>query len=121
MLTALFVIGLGYTAFGLATSELLYFGSALFIGLGYGMASPSFQTMIINMGTNDQRGTANSTFFSFYDLGIGIGMVISGFLATVLPAIGNLFVLCGVLSFVALFYYYFVTAKVYARKKLAVM
>ena len=91
MLTALFTIGVGYTAFGLAHSEPLYFGSALFIGLGYGMASPSFQTMIINIGTNDQRGTANSTFFSFYDLGIGIGMVSSGFLATIFPSFGNLF------------------------------
>lgn len=117
MLTSLFIIGLGYTAFGLATSEILYFGSAIFIGLGYGMASPSFQTMIINMGSNEQRGTANSTFFSFYDLGIGIGMVASGFLATTLPAIGNLFVLCGALSFVGLIYYYFVSAKVYAQKK----
>lgn len=118
MLTALFVIGLGYTAFGLATSELLYFGSALFIGLGYGMASPSFQTMTINMGSNDQRGTANSTFFSFYDLGIGIGMVSSGFLATILPSFGHLFVICGILAFLALVYFYFISKQVYHRKKL---
>lgn len=118
MLTALFVIGSGYTAFGLATSELLYFGSALFIGLGYGMASPSFQTMIINMGSNDQRGTANSTFFSFYDLGIGIGMVSSGFLATILPSFGHLFVICGLLAFLALVYFYFISKQVYHRKKL---
>ena len=118
MLASLLIIGLGYTAFGLATSEMLYFGSAIFIGLGYGMASPSFQTMIINVGTNDQRGTANSTFFTFYDLGIGIGMVISGFLATVLPSFGNLFVIGGVLAFVGLLYYYFVSKKVYASKKI---
>lgn len=118
MLASLLIIGLGYTAFGLATSEMLYFGSAIFIGLGYGMASPSFQTMIINVGTNDQRGTANSTFFTFYDLGIGIGMVISGFLATVLPSFGNLFVIGGILAFVGLLYYYFVSKKVYAAKKI---
>jgi len=118
MMASLFIIGFGYTAFGLASSETLYFGSAIFIGLGYGMASPSFQTMIINLGTNDQRGTANSTFFSFYDLGIGIGMVISGFLATIFSSFGDLFVLSGILSFVGLVYYYFVSRKVYDRKKL---
>lgn len=117
MLTSLFIITLGYTAFGLATSELLYFGSALFIGLGYGMASPSFQTMIINVSTNDQRGTANSTFFSFYDLGIGIGMVLSGFLATTFSSFGHLFLLSGLLAFIGLIYFYFVSRKVYQRKK----
>lgn len=118
MITALLVIAAGYTSFGLATTELFYFGSALFIGMGYGMASPSFQTMIVNMATNDQRGTANSTFFSFYDLGIGIGMVASGLLVGVLASIGQLFVICGILAFLAVLYFYFVSKKVYENKKI---
>ena len=38
-----------------------YYGSALLIGLGNGHMWPAFQNMTINVATNSQRGTANST------------------------------------------------------------
>lgn len=118
MIFSLAVIAGSFTVFGLADSPAVYFGSAVFIGLGYGIASPSFQTMIINTASNDQRGTANSTFFSFYDLGIGIGMILSGFLAAIFPSFGDLFVLCGILVFIGLMYFYFVSRNSYQQSKL---
>ena len=117
MMSSLAIIALGYLSFGLATTPIFYFGSAVLIGLGYGIASPSFQTMMINMGNSSQRGTANSTFFSFYDLGIGLGMVVSGFLATIFSGFGDLFVLSGILAILGLIYYYFVSKLTYINKK----
>ncbi|MBR5820738.1 MAG: MFS transporter, partial [Alistipes sp.] len=54
---------------------------ALVIGLGNGHLFPAFQTMFLNLGTNDQRGTANSTFLVSWDIGIGIGIIVGGSIA----------------------------------------
>ena len=37
--------------------------------------------MMIQMGTNNQRGTANSTLLVSWDLGIGIGVLAGGLMA----------------------------------------
>ena len=37
--------------------------------------------MFLNLATNDQRGTANSTFLVSWDIGIGIGMILGGSVA----------------------------------------
>lgn len=58
-----------------------YFAAALFLGMGYGMIFPAVQTLIVNMGSHHQRGTANSTFFTAFDLGVGAGMLGGGLLA----------------------------------------
>ncbi|MBQ6917666.1 MAG: MFS transporter, partial [Prevotella sp.] len=48
-----------------------YYGSALLIGLGNGHMWPAFQNMTINVATNKQRGTANSTILISWDIGMG--------------------------------------------------
>ena len=37
--------------------------------------------MIIAMASNDQRGTANSTLLVSWDVGMGLGVLVGGFLA----------------------------------------
>ncbi len=58
-----------------------YFAAALTLGFGYGMNFPALQTMIVNQGTHHQRGTANSTYFTAFDLGVGAGMLMGGRIA----------------------------------------
>ncbi len=55
--------------------------SALLIGIGFGMLLPSLQNIYINMVPANQRGTANSTYLTGFDLGIGIGMLARGSIA----------------------------------------
>ena len=55
-----------------------YYTLAVFIGLGFGMLTPAFQTMTVNMAPHSKRGTANSTFFTSLDLGVGGGMLLGG-------------------------------------------
>lgn len=52
--------------------------SALALGVGSGMMFPAFNTMFVNLGRNDQRGTATSTYLTSWDVGIGIGLVLGG-------------------------------------------
>lgn len=71
----------GYLLFAAVHNEWSYYGSALIIGLGNGHMFPAYQTMFINLASNAQRGTANSTMLVSWDIGVGLGMLVGGALA----------------------------------------
>lgn len=70
----------GYTLFALALGEWSFYLSALFVGLGNGQMYPAFLNMFIKVARHDQRGTANSSILISWDLGMGIGILLGGFL-----------------------------------------
>lgn len=72
------ILFVGYLIFTLVTSPLGYYSSAVIIGLGQGMFLPACQTMFINLAPNNQRGTANSTYLTSWDIGAGIGITVGG-------------------------------------------
>jgi len=55
-----------------------YYLSALLIGLGNGHMWPAFQNMIIGIAHHNERGTANSTLLTSWDLGVGVGILLGG-------------------------------------------
>ena len=71
----------GYTIFVALPNSWGYYGAAVLIGLGNGHLWPAYQNMFINLATNAQRGTANSTLLVAWDVGIGVGVVIGGVVA----------------------------------------
>ena len=71
----------GYTLFILIPTWWGYYGSALLIGLGNGHMWPAFQNMTINVASNNQRGTANSTILISWDIGMGLGILVGGVIA----------------------------------------
>ena len=72
---------IGYTLFILVPTWWGYYGSALLIGLGNGHMWPAFQNMTINVASNNQRGTANSTILISWDIGMGLGILVGGVIA----------------------------------------
>ena len=72
---------LGYLIFVGVRNEWGYYGAAVMLGLGYGCICPAYQTMFINLAPNNQRGTANSTYLTAWDLGVGLGVLIGGQIA----------------------------------------
>lgn len=70
----------GFTLFAAIEQEWAYYLSALLIGLGNGHMYPAFLNMFIKMARNDQRGTANASILTSWDVGMGLGIVIGGFL-----------------------------------------
>lgn len=67
--------------YDLAWGYALYFAAAFFIGFGYGTLFPAYNTLFINLAPNCRRATANATYLTGWDVGIGIGMFFGGFLA----------------------------------------
>lgn len=68
-----------FTVLGLGHSPVTYYCCAMLLGLGYGYVAPAFQTMFVNLAQHNRRGTANSTYFTAWDFGIGIGIATGGY------------------------------------------
>lgn len=70
----------GFTLFAAVKEDWAYYLSAVLIGLGNGHMFPAFLNMFIKMARNDQRGTANSSILTSWDVGMGLGIIAGGFL-----------------------------------------
>ncbi len=79
--SGLLISMVSYTIFVAIPNEIGYYGSAILLGLGNGHMWPAFQNMIINVADHNERGTANSTILTAWDLGSGIGIVMGGAVA----------------------------------------
>ena len=72
---------MGFTLFVAVPHPVAYYLSAALIGLGNGHLYPAFLNMFINVARHDQRGTANSSILTGWDLGFGIGCLLGGVVA----------------------------------------
>ncbi|MBC2728833.1 MFS transporter, partial [Desulfosporosinus sp.] len=61
----------------LPNSNILYTAAALY-GLGFGSIQPALQAWSIEKAPMNRKGMANATFFSSFDLGVGIGAMAFG-------------------------------------------
>ncbi|PLS15615.1 MFS transporter [Bacillus sp. M6-12] len=61
----------------LPNSTILYIAAVLY-GLGFGSLQPALQTWAIENAPLNRKGMANATFFSFFDLGVGVGAMFFG-------------------------------------------
>lgn len=71
----------GYTLFVALPNDIGYYGSALLIGLGNGQMYPAFLNMFVALAHPNERGTANSSILTAWDLGLGIGIMAGGVVA----------------------------------------
>jgi MFS family permease len=86
----IFIAMLGVTGEGLLSfvaghslnfGYILYFLSAFLLGYGFGTIFPAFNTLFINMAPHSRRATANATYLTGWDVGIGAGMLLGGALS----------------------------------------
>ena len=71
-----YVAGVGLTA-----GYITYFLTAFLFGYGYGTLFPAYNTQFINLAPNSRRATANATYLTGWDVGIGCGMLFGGYIA----------------------------------------
>ncbi|BCS85067.1 MFS transporter [Prevotella herbatica] len=69
---------IGYIMFVAWINPVGYYLSAFLIGLGNGHMYPAFLNMFISVAHHDERGTANSSILTSWDLGFGIGILLGG-------------------------------------------
>jgi len=64
----------------LPNTTVLLIAAAIY-GLGFGSVQPALQAWAVNQAADNRKGMANATFFSFFDLGVGIGAITFGLIA----------------------------------------
>lgn len=72
-----------YVAFVAIKTEAVFYTCALLFGYSYGLICPPVQAMFVNLAPNNRRGTASSTYFTSWDIGAGIGVVLGGIIADI--------------------------------------
>lgn len=77
--TSLIIIAMILLAW-LPNSYILYLAGILY-GLGFGTVQPALQAWSVKESPPHRRGMANATFFSFFDLGVGVGAICFGQIA----------------------------------------
>ncbi len=71
----------GFILFVAVPHPVAYYLSAVCIGLGNGHLYPAFLNMFVAVARHDERGTANSSILTGWDLGFGIGCLLGGVVA----------------------------------------
>ncbi|NDV58495.1 MFS transporter [Bacteroides sp. 519] len=62
-------------------TTVLFFIIPLLLGLGFGTMFPAFNSLFVNLAPHNKRGTATSTYLTSWDVGIGIGLTLGGYIA----------------------------------------
>lgn len=71
----------GLTLLAILNSPVYLFVGAILYGLGFGTVQPALQASAINSTPIRKRGMANATYFSAFDLGVGLGAITFGLVA----------------------------------------
>lgn len=117
--TGILLLATGYIILGFIINITGFMIAGFLLGLGSGVVFPTFQAMVNNLVPPQRRGAANSTLFSGLDLGIGLGMLITGFLAHSI-GLPHTYLIYGALNVAALFYFLFISFTHYQRSLSAI-
>ena len=97
-------------------ANVVYFLSALFFGYGFGTMFPAFNTLFVNLAPNSRRATANATYLTGWDVGIGSGMLLGGALSEFGFSVGFMF--GALLVLVAMVFFIFYVAPHFEKHRL---
>lgn len=84
-------------------------------GLGFGSVQPALQAWAVDKAPKNRKGMANATFFSFFDLGVGVGAILFGQLAFMFNY-GLIYIVAACSVLIALSFYLFLVGT--GRRKL---
>ena len=96
---------------------IVFFSVALLLGVGFGIMFPAYNTLVVNLAPNSQRGTATSTYLTSWDVGIGIGMLTGGYIAEV-STFDKAYLFGACLTIVSMLYFNGKVAPNYHKNKL---
>lgn len=110
MYPAILVFGIGLLLFSYSYNGYVLLFSAVLIGLGFGAIGSSTQTIAVKVTPPQRLGLANSTYYMFSDIGMGVGPIAVGF---VIPYIGyrGMYTVVALIALACLALYYFMHGK----------
>ena len=118
MYPSIALFGIGLVILSQASSGIFLLVAGAIIGVGFGTLQSSAQTIAVSAVPHHRVGLATSTFFTFYDLGMGMGPFLLGYLIQV-TGFRGLYLAMSVIAFLALPIYYFLHGRKKAKIKQA--
>jgi len=100
-ISGILLLVLGFLILATIRSYIGFHISAIILGFGFGTLMPLSQAMVNSLVEAHQRGAANSTLFTAFDVGIGTGMILIGFLADHI-GLANSYYVCSGICLIAL-------------------
>lgn len=107
----------GYVVFVAYPHMAGYYLSAFLIGFGNGHMYPAHQNMMINVAHNNERGTANSSVLTAWDVGQGLGILLGGIVAEHL-GYGAAFWMIAFVQVLGLLFFVFLTKNFFLQRRL---
>jgi MFS family permease len=117
-----FVGGLGEAVlstsagWSITAGYITYFVAAFLFGYGYGTMFPAYNTLFINLAPNSRRATANATYLTGWDVGIGAGMLLGGYISEF--GYSYCYMIGAALIVVALFFFKFMVTPHFQKHRL---
>jgi MFS family permease len=110
MYPSIILFACGYLLLSLTQGSIMLLIAGALIGIGFGTFQSSTQAIAVKQASHHRISLATSTYFTFYDLGIGTGPFLLGL---VIPFTGfrGLYLAMAVLAFICLVLYYFIHGK----------
>jgi predicted MFS family arabinose efflux permease len=115
MIFGILALVLGFPLLAIGTHLFLFLAAGFLIGLGSGVVLPTSQAMVNQLVKPHRRGAVNSTLFTAFDLGIGAGMIITGWISQN-QGLNYAFGFFALTSLLALLYYLIWVRKDFQRK-----
>ena len=107
----------GYLCFAVFHDFFGIFANAILLGLGNGHMMPAIQNMFVNMAPNNRRGTANASFLTSWDLGVGLGVLVGG-IAVEICSYYTAFWIAFVMNALGVVFFFSFVRNDYLRKKI---
>ena len=97
-------------------TAILFYIIPFMLGIGFGIMFPAYNTLYVNLAPNNQRGTATSTYLTAWDVGIGLGISVGGYIAESY-SFGKVYLVGSLLCIVSMLYFnLYVTPHFYKNK-----
>lgn len=95
----------------------IFFGTALILGVAFGTMFPAFNTLFVNLAPHNQRGTATSTYLTSWDVGIGCGLLIGGYIGEI-TTLDHAYLFGACLTVISAIYFHWKVAPHFHKNKL---
>ncbi len=100
-----------------AIGTYIFFGTALILGVAFGTMFPAFNTLFVNLAPHNQRGTATSTYLTSWDVGIGCGLLIGGYIGEI-TTLDHAYLFGACLTVISAIYFHWKVAPHFHKNKL---
>ncbi|WP_238455605.1 MFS transporter [Desulfolucanica intricata] len=84
VLPGIILIAISMIILSQANNLWIFLLTGIIYGIGFGALHPSMQALAVKYVAPNRRGAANATFFTAFDLGIGAGAIVWGYVSNIL-------------------------------------